>query len=454
MTSKSRQVSLKICRVLHAGYLFECDETRILFDPIFENPFSVNCFAFPPVRFDLPLLEKERFSAVFISHFHDDHCSLKSLNLLDRRTPIFIYCLHGELMDWIRDLGFRDVRQLRLDVEIEVGPFKITPRRAFDADVDSLFQIRVGELNILNVVDSLLDSETLSLLKKESPWNLVLWPFQMMRELAVIAPTRTIQEPVKVPDESIDELASLKPHFVVPSSCQFVHEPWSWYNHALFPMTYRQFTDEVHSRVPGTRVVRMDPGTSFLLDGTSFSQTESLKWVQPCGEQNVDFDYQPERLPTSTSEIAKCFPPLSHEERDRVHSYCVTELPRIYRSLDVPEFFREPRVWLLCLFDEAGKESRFYYRIEMENVELLPTAVESIAWKTEVIITKLFAALERGETMSSMYLRVNDHRFDPRAEEALGEAEVLDDPLIRTLFTGQFGAYQLAQLKDLEAESL
>ena len=79
---------MKISRILHAGYVFECDGTRILFDPVFENPFSRNCHAFPDVRFDLAAIRGLRPDAVFISHFHDDHCSMESLDLLDRATPI------------------------------------------------------------------------------------------------------------------------------------------------------------------------------------------------------------------------------------------------------------------------------------------------------------------------------------------------------------------------------
>ena len=37
--------ALTISRILHAGYVFECDGSRIAFDTIFENPFSRNCHA-------------------------------------------------------------------------------------------------------------------------------------------------------------------------------------------------------------------------------------------------------------------------------------------------------------------------------------------------------------------------------------------------------------------------
>ena len=99
-------MTLKISRILHAGYVFECNDTLIAFDPIFENPFSRNCYAFPDVRFDHDQIRNLKFAAVFISHFHDDHCSLESLDFLDRMTPIYIYCLFDELFSMVRELGF------------------------------------------------------------------------------------------------------------------------------------------------------------------------------------------------------------------------------------------------------------------------------------------------------------------------------------------------------------
>ena len=39
--------------------------------------------------------------------------------------------------------------------------------------------------------------------------------------------------------------------------------------------------------------------------------------------------------------------------------------------------------------------------------------------------------------------------FDAETEAALLEADVVDDPLIRCLFSSTFGAYQAAQLKRL-----
>lgn len=260
------KAALTISRILHAGYVFECEDTRIAFDTIFENPFSRNCHAFPDVRFEHDEIRRQRFAAVFISHFHDDHCSLESLDLLDRATPLYIYCIFDELFDMVRQLGFTDVHQLRLNAPVDVGPFQVVPREAMDADVDSMFQVRAAGLNVLNVVDSWIDEGTLAQLAREAPWDMVLWPFQTMREIEVLSPSRAAAAQPALPEEWIAQLKVLNPRCVVPSSCQFLQEPWSWYNRAFFPITYRQFAQEVGAALPEAQVVRLNPSASVLLD--------------------------------------------------------------------------------------------------------------------------------------------------------------------------------------------
>jgi hypothetical protein len=72
-----------------------------------------------------------------------------------------------------------------------------------------------------------------------------------------------------------------------------------------------------------------------------------------------------------------------------------------------------------------------------------------LAWTTGIPAAKLYAALELGESLTSMYMRINDTVFEPDVERDLADADVVDDPLIRCLFGDTFGAYQAAQLRRL-----
>jgi hypothetical protein len=442
-------MSLKISRILHAGYVFECEGTRVAFDPIFENPFSRNCHAFPNVQFDHEQIRQLHFDAVFISHFHDDHCSLESLDFLDRKTPIYLYCVFEELFSLIRELGFSQVHSLKLDSPIHIGPIEVIPRRALDAEVDSLFHVKAAGLNVLNVVDSWMDDETLSELARVAPWDMVLWPFQTMLETDVLAPSRAPVAIRELPPEWIDQLKTLNPKYLVPSACQFNQEPWSWYNQRMFPITYQQFQKEIELALPETRVVKLNPSVSVILDKNSLQTTTSLPWVQPVGNQDLDFQYDSSRPPTPTSEIAQHFAALTSEQSDQVLEYCRSGLVEKYRSLDAPGeiYFDKPRLWRLSVYDHTGAVQTFFYKVKCGNIEHVAESNEAPSWTTEIPITKLYAALELGESLTSLYIRINEIVFHSAIEKEIKYADIVEDPLIRCLFNGSIGSYQRAQLK-------
>lgn len=449
-------MTLTISRILHAGYVFECDGTRIAFDPVFENPFSRNCHAFPEVRFDHDQIRATAFDAVFISHFHDDHCSLDSLDLLDRRTPIHIYCLFEELFAMVRELGFTEVHPLQIDLPVAVGPFAVTPRAALDAQVDSMFQVAAAGLNVLNVVDAWIDPEGLETLARHAPWDMVLWPFQTMREIEVLSPSRAAPAAPALPADWIEQLAVLRPRYVVPSSCQFQQEPWSWYNQAFFPISYRQFGEQVEAALPGVQVVRMDPGVALELmrtgERSSLGPAAPLPWVMPVGEQDVDYRYDPQAVPPATADIARRFPALGAAQAARVHDYLARGLADAYRAMELPEdsYFERPRIWQLTVYDHTGAGTAWRYRVEGDTIAALPAEAGPLSWTTEVPLAKLYAALELGESLSSMYMRINDTVFDAETEHDLASSDLVDDPLIRCLFDEAFGAYQAAQLRRLK----
>jgi hypothetical protein len=445
---------LKISRILHAGYVFECGGTQVAFDPIFENPFSRNCHAFPAVRFDHDQIRALTFAAVFISHFHDDHCSLESLDLLDRNTPIHLYCRFDELFAMVRELGFADVRRLQIDAPISVGPFEIIPREALDAEVDSMFQIKAAGLNVLNVVDSWIDPQALAALAKDAPWDMVLWPFQTMREIEVLSPSRAAPPPPELPADWIEQLTILNPRYVVPSSCQFLQESWSWYNQAFFPITYRQFQQEVEAALPATQVVRLNPSVSMVLDDTSLHAAAPLGWVMPIGAQDVDYDYRADAQAPHTGAIARHFPPLTGPQAERVIDYCRAGLLETYREMELPEdsYFEKARIWRLSIYDHAGMAAHFSYRIEGDAISPAAHGEGPLAWTTEIPAAKIYAALELGESLTSMYMRINDAVFEAGIEAEIASADIVDDPLIRCLFNDVFGAYQAAQLRRLRGD--
>ncbi len=444
---------LKVSRILHAGYLFESAQTKIVFDPIFESPFSRNCYAFPEVQFDRAQIQNLELQAIFISHFHDDHCCFDSLDLLDRKTPVYIYCLFEELFILFKELGFLNVHSVALNVEIHVGAFTVTPRRALDMEVDCIFQIQAAGFQILNVVDSWISFTTVYELAQKGPWDLILWPFQTLRELQVLSPSRALRADLELPSEWIEQLKILNPRYVVPSSCQFSHETWSWCNQSLFPITYRQFESQVSEALDSTKVIRLNPSVSVEFSSAGLTPAQPLAWVLPIGPQDVDYDYRADLNPPSMSDVARKFLPLSESQARQVTQFIDLGLVEKFKQLEDPAevFFQSARVWKLRIFDHLGESFDCHYQICGNRIQKLANWVGAISWLTEVAATKLHGALAEGESLTSMYLRINDTRFDSDVEAEIGNVDVLADPLIRVLFANDFGSFQRAQLRRLRS---
>lgn len=363
-----------------------------------------------------------------------------------------MYCVHEELFRWIGELGFNKVYSLQLTTPIRIGPFEIVPLKALDENVDSIFHIKVDNLNILNVVDSWIDYNTLEVLKKISPWDLVLWPFQTMRELEVLSPSRSGPATRELPPEWIEQLLALNPKSVVPSSCQFRLEDWSWYNKFFFPITYKQFANEIKSLLPESQVIRLNPAETVIYNGEKFVNSLSLDWVRPIGNQDVDYDFDEKIKPPRTSEIAKNFPGLTFAESRRVINYCQHEIIEQYslkKDLIRP-YFSKKRYWRLALYDHLGNERIFNYFADNNQLRITGELTALPDWITEVPIQKLHAAIATGESLTSMYLRVNDQKLNPEIEEDLAMSEVTEDPLIHCLFSGVFGSYQEVQLQKIK----
>lgn len=442
-------MSVKVSRILHAGYIFESKNIKIAFDPIFENPFSSNCYAFPNVQFDLEVVKKLNFSAVFISHFHDDHCSLKSLNYLNRDIPIYIYCLHSELVNLIQSMGF-EVYSLDINQSVKIGPFRVTTHKALDFEIDSMFQIQVNKLNILNVVDSWIDDQTLDSLKEYAPWDLVLWPFQPLREVEVLSPQRSNMPFFEFPKKWKEQIKYLNPKTIIPSSCQFIHESWSWYNRALFPMTYKKFHFEINSILPHTNILKLNPGGSLALDEKTIIHAEPLSWIHLIDTHDVDYEFDKNIQIPKTEDIAKNFPELQTKQIIRVHRYLHEDIVNKFNLIGSSGhiYFNRPRIWKLSIYNNLGERSNFFYRLNDNAIEPIEIS-DSFEWLTEISSFKLYRALEFGEPLTSVYVRINDTSFSPQLEKEISMVDVVEDPLVRCLYGENAFSYQKSQLKEI-----
>lgn len=434
---------VKISRILHAGFIFEFEGQRIIFDPLFENPFSQNCYAFPEVDFDLTAIPNLKCDAIIISHYHDDHFSLESLKLIPKETPIYFFSVFEELFDLIKQLGFTSVHPITLGKPLHFGNLNILPLEALDSDVDSIFHIQAGDLNILHVVDSWIGINTWEKLIQTKTWDLALWPFQTMREIEVISPVtaEVTSETTLLPPEWTEQIQQLNPKAVIPSSCQFKFEDWSWQNQAFFPISYQSFEMQMENILPDTKIIRLDPGEVLDLEKNHLKKTARLNWIRPKSSLENDYHFNPNVKPQTVSEIAKHFPKLNFSELDFVLSYCKMGITKRFSELS--EVFEEPLKWKLLIYDQTGSVTQFNYKINGLHMTLDASDSFETDWTTEICDSKLHQALTNGESLTSIYVRVNPSKNE----------DPMLDPLIRCLYEGIIGGYQKAQLKKILSKS-
>lgn len=433
-------MALTVTRVLHAGYQIESNLAKILFDPIVETPFSINCYAYPEVQFDYEIIKSESWDAIFISHIHDDHFSLQSLKHFNRNIPIHIYSTDETALDLLHQLGFKYVHSLKHNVPIKVQDLQIEAYPALDIEIDCIFHIQSQGYNILNVVDSWIDPDTFKKLKKLGNWNLILWPFQTMREIEVLSPRTAATADTHLPIEWIEQIKDLNPECIVPSSCQFQFEKGSWINQFYFPITYAQFSKDLELNQISTKVQRLDPSTSLELSSGRI-RPQSLPWVRTIEDDLIDYIYNPhQKIPTLQEFSLNRFLSLTSEDQ-----FLLSEWLQ-----NMEEMFSKVNIY----FDEEGLEHKLEWKLTIYNQGNVFWEKSysdkgfkgtAIFWSTEIIAEKLWGALKRGETLSSLYMRINDN---PDVKY-LEDLDCLQDPLLKILYGVDALEYQKQQLLNI-----
>lgn len=114
----------------HATVLLRIGGMTVLTDPVFSNRVGLGLGVWTggPRRLVAPALSIRQLphvDLILISHAHFDHLDRPTLHRLSRKTPV-ITAHHTQ--DLVRDLGFRDVTELRWGESSERGPVRVTAR--------------------------------------------------------------------------------------------------------------------------------------------------------------------------------------------------------------------------------------------------------------------------------------------------------------------------------------
>ncbi len=152
-----------------------------------------------------------------------------------------------------------------------------------------------------------------------------------MQETAVISPRTAVTVSREDVHDHLSPLMRLVPRLVVPSACQFIHEPWSWWRARFFAVSYAEFSRWIAEHLPASEVLCLYPGVGIRLSAAGYDPLPHVKWLAILGECGGDYEFDALASPPSTASIAHHFPDSS-TMRQRVYHYCEFELLSRYCS--------------------------------------------------------------------------------------------------------------------------
>jgi UDP-MurNAc hydroxylase len=112
----------------HAGFIVEHQGCLVLMDPWFNSAFFASWFPYPDNRHVEQLVVGGRFDYLYVSHLHEDHFDVRTLEQLDRSIEVLVpdYRSNGMLRR-LNDLGFTSTTVLGHLESTELAPgFKAT----------------------------------------------------------------------------------------------------------------------------------------------------------------------------------------------------------------------------------------------------------------------------------------------------------------------------------------
>ena len=104
------------------------DDFKILMDPwLVDGEYFGSWSHFPKYNINDNLDEINSYNAIYISHIHPDHCSDKTLKLIDKNIPIYIHSFHSKFLKFkLERMGFKvfeiqNGSKLKLSKELSIS---------------------------------------------------------------------------------------------------------------------------------------------------------------------------------------------------------------------------------------------------------------------------------------------------------------------------------------------
>jgi hypothetical protein len=289
---------VRIGKIGHASIVVMTEKLSCFVDPVLEEPFSGGTMRLNPrVAIDCEAARRA-CDVIILSHHHRDHFSVRSLNRLDRTCPVF-YPDGDELVrDSLARLGFVDTHAVKIGEKVEIADLEWfpTPSQVGFPEMGMLFRSQEG-LTAWNTVDTIFDDRAIALVRDIGAVDLLLAAYMPLFEDFHRAGFDSSPSSTRFAESygrDIRHVLDIHPRCVVPGSCGFRHALAEWANDHGFPITERQFLDDLLSVDPRIRGMTFPAGSTISLQDDFEIDPDGLPFVERL-ERDTSYEWRPNR---------------------------------------------------------------------------------------------------------------------------------------------------------------
>lgn len=282
---------MRIGKIGHATLVIQTRELTCLTDPVLVPTFAggINRL-WPRMKIETAALARA-VDAVIISHFHTDHFSVRSLDLLERDTQMFFPAEDAQIRDALTRLGFE--RLHGVDAEsFELGDLTYTPTFSQVSFPERGMLFQQGRQSVWNMVDTILAEGTIGEVRDlVGQVDVALAPYQPLFQSFhdVVHPVSPLDRQLYA--SFVQNVVKTAPRCVVPSSCGFSYLA-EGLDRAAFPMTEAGFLADVARLAPTTRGLCLPAGATLDVRDLKV-RPASVPWARPLKHARTDYDWRP-----------------------------------------------------------------------------------------------------------------------------------------------------------------
>lgn len=260
-----------LTKLPHAGMIVSGKSHHILFDPLLHNELISSAYTLnPKVQLNEAQFKKFDFSALFISHAHEDHLNLPSINLLNREITVYFPRGAIQIPNLLLRLGFRKFVQFQAGESFQFGELEVIPTPSLVDFEENGFIVKSKSASVWNLVDSVLNtSEVDKLLKRHGPPTLLLCYYQAIRENEICNKKIFSSSFESIANHYVNVAARTKARYVCPSSFDLFNAVSPWLNSYIGPVEKSDFIAQVCAKHPNSKPLTLNYGQSVDLSDAS-----------------------------------------------------------------------------------------------------------------------------------------------------------------------------------------